>query len=485
MKRHWVLISDLKRFNGIHNMRSFNIRERLRHLFLSTPTDPLRFERRAVLCGVALLALFLIPFLFKPWIHGNDGVRHYAYCRSFWLNGDFDLTNAFQHYYKAGELQEIRLDPKTGHPGNSQGVGSAVLWSPFFLTGHILSYITGSAHDGYSPPYIWMVCLGTVFYAALGLVLLTSVLIQRFGIAPALLVIPAIWFGTPLFFYMYMHPSMSHGCSFFLASLLLWEYERWRTQGLLRHFFLMGLTAGLSAAVRLNDALLFLIPVGFWVRAYYLGMPSEDRYHERKGIIWAGLLVCVGLFIGFFPQMVTWRYIYDAWLSGPRDYKLGNNLSLLKSPYFFDLLFSGWRGLFIWSPVLLFAAFGFALLLRRRRFVDTTLAIIFILQLWVVGGWSIWFGAASFGQRFFINLLPGFALGLAWLYLCLREGLPRRALVGITVLCIFWNGGLAIQYCYKIIDREKRVTLSEITNNQFSAVPKWVLQHLHLVKQNK
>ena len=230
-----------------------------------------RPSRFSVTLTILLLAALLFPFLWKPWIHGNDGARHYAYCRSLCLDHDLDFTNEFEHYARAGELEEIRLDAQTGRPGNSQGIGSGLLWAPFFLAGHLVAWISGAPTDGYSAPYVGMVCLGTTFYAILGLVLLTRVLCWRFGSHAALVAVLGTWLGTPLAFYMYLHPSMSHGCSFFLAALLLWEYERWRKTPRAWHFLAMGLTAGLAVATRVNDGLLLLIPAAFWLRFALLG----------------------------------------------------------------------------------------------------------------------------------------------------------------------------------------------------------------------
>jgi hypothetical protein len=320
---------------------------------------------------------------------------------------------------------------------------------------------------------------------------------------------------------MYLHPSMSHGCSFFLAALLLWEYERWRKTPRAWHFLAMGLTAGLAVATRVNDGLLLLIPAAFWLRIS-CGLRIGDCGLEKREIedespqsairnpqsenpqsairnpqslpaayglqptayslFTTGFLALAGCLIGFFPQMLAWHAFYGAWLAGPRDYELARNLSLLSSPHFLEVLFSGWRGLFVWSPVLLPAFVGLAILARRRRPLDCVWLAAFLLQTWVIGGWAVWYGGASFGQRFFINLLPGFALGLAWLFLRLRPGAPRKILIGAVVLTVLWNAGLAVQYAGNLISRENRVTLTEITCNQFSKAPRWVLEHLRLLR---
>ena len=201
-----------------------------------------------------------------------------------------------------------------------------------------------------------------------------------------------------------------------------------------------------------------------------------------SSLLLCGFLALAGCLIGFFPQMLAWHAFYGAWLAGPRDYELVRNLSLWSSPHFLEVLFSGWRGLFVWSPVLLPAFVGLAILARRRRLLDCVWLAAFLLQTWVIGGWATWYGGASFGQRFFINLLPGFALGLAWLFLRLRPGAPRKILIGAVVLAVLWNGGLAVQYAGNLISRENRVTLTEITRNQFTQAPGWVLEHLRLLR---
>jgi hypothetical protein len=103
----------------------------------------LRARARRVVTGlVALGAFLLIPFLFMPWIHGNAGVRNYAYLRSFWLDGDLDLRNEVEHFRSTGEYTlPIEDDPRTQRPGNALGIGSAILWSPFFLTGHLVALV--------------------------------------------------------------------------------------------------------------------------------------------------------------------------------------------------------------------------------------------------------------------------------------------------------------------------------------------------------
>lgn len=99
---------------------------------------------------------------------------------------------------------------------------------------------------------------------------------------------------------------------------------------------------------------------------------------------------------------------------------------------FGGLLISPGRGLFVYSPILLFAIFGFWRALRspsdpiRTLFIYTlcgTLLVIFVHS-----KWCSWWGGLSYGPRLISDLLPGMCLALypaadivrnhAWLKFC-------------------------------------------------------------------
>jgi hypothetical protein len=430
---------------------------------------------------VATLALVLVPILWKPWIHGNDGVRNYAYCRSLWINGDFDFSNEYAHYRARGEMAGTAKlgapDRATGKPGNALGAGSAVLWSPFFLAGHLWAKISRVAADGYSRPYVWSVSLGSTLYAIAGLLLLLDLLARRFGTRAALPATLAVWLGSPLVFYMYLHPSMSHACSFFLAALLVWECARWQANPRALQFFVMGATGGLAAITRFTDAVLLLLPAAVWVMAAARGRGAGAARRAAA----SGLILGAGVLVAILPQLAAWHSFYGSWFAGPRDYGISRNLDLWRSPHLRDVLFSGWRGLFVWSPALIVGAIGFGWLLPSRRALDWALALAAAVQLWFVGGWAVWWGGASFGQRLLIDLLPLFALGTACLFRRSSRPWARRTLAAFLALAVLWSAGLAVQYAGGIIGRESPVTFRQLARNQWRRVPVWVWGHARLL----
>ena len=71
-------------------------------------------------------------------------------------------------------------------------------------------------------------------------------------------------------------------------------------------------------------------------------------------------------------------------------------------------LFSPSRGLFVFSPVLLFALSGFALALRdrERRPLYIAYGAIVVADLIIVGSASMWWAGHSFGPRFTTDIVP-------------------------------------------------------------------------------
>lgn len=454
-------------------------------------------QRQAALgVGIILvLALSLIPCIWKPWIHGNDGSRNYAYLRSAWMDQDWDFTNEYRHFRSLGEMagpdKTGKINPETGRPGNPLGIGSALLWSPFFLFGHIHAILSGDPLDGYSEPYVRWVCFGSTLYAACGLAILAYFIIPQFGVFNGLAGILFIWFGSPLFFYMFLHPSMSHANSFFLASLLMGMAICWKDHLPLWGAFLAGLVGGLSVITRFSDAPLLLVVAAICLSPSYdrkrAGNTANPEYGPSKqytvayrirAIPWSRILknialATAGLFLAFLPQFAAWNAFYGSWLAGPRDYGAAENFSPpWTSPHLWEVLFSGWRGLFIWSPVLLFSFAGYMLMLFRylkRTYIAFLLAAA--AQVWLIGGWAIWWGGASFGQRFFINISPLFIMGLAYFLGLIKGGILKSAFICLLCACVFWTLGLAVQYGSQIIPREEPISIAQLTRNQWQKVP--------------
>jgi hypothetical protein len=123
--------------------------------------------------------------------------------------------------------------------------------------------------------------------------------------------------------------------------------------------------------------------------------------------------------------LLAYNLYYFGSLAGP--YSMAGGVEKFIIPQwdaFLGLLISPSRGLFVYSPVLLFALVGLISVLRERR--DPLLAFIAIASLLLIllySAWSSWHGDFSYSYRFLVDLLPGLSLflALAWNWMIAQQ----------------------------------------------------------------
>ena len=437
--------------------------------------------RRRPFLPLLILLLAVAFLILRPSIRGNDGVQNYAFLRSLLFDGDLDFSNDYAYYQSRHaewfDYKEIPRDPVTGRPINLYGIGNAVLWAPWVLAAHALGHLANGlgasfALDGYSRLYETAVGAGSCFHASAGILVIFTLLRRRYGDARAFWACLTVWLASPLLFYMYFHPSMSHANSFFLASVLLAlylggdSYRRWGA---------MGFVAGLLVLTRFQDAVLLATPVvGELFRL-------RDSLARGTGVVAAvcsrlprySLFATVALLV-FSPQFLVWKALQGSAFSGPRAYMMQGSLRPWAPIHLADALFSPFHGLFHWHPLLLLAAAGLFVARTRSRRLRLMALAAFAAQSWVIGSWSIWWAGASFGHRMFISTLPFLAVGMA--AVIRRTGWRARAARLAIVFFILWNFGLLVQYGLPMIPRQAPVPLTAIARNNLVELPRMMIQ---------
>src|SRR5689334_6903752 len=223
-----------------------------------------------------LAVLVLLSFLLslggvatRP--HTADEIEYYAFLRSAWFDHDLSFDNEYRTFYERGFTSDplfkatfIDRTTPTGHAVTYATIGSAILWAPFFAAadaGVRIARMAGAgvAADGYSWPYLAATAYGSAIYGALALVL-GAAMARRFaaGWAPAAAL--ATFAGTPIVFYMYVMPHMSHACSAFAVALFLWTWLRVRETWSIARVAGLAITGALVAMVREQDAFLVIVP---------------------------------------------------------------------------------------------------------------------------------------------------------------------------------------------------------------------------------
>ena len=426
--------------------------------------------------GLVLLFVLTLP-LVTPKIRGADEIEYFSYLRSLVFDRDVEFGNEYEHFY-AADPQGLagfkatfleRLETDTGRHINFAPLGSALLWSPFYLLAHagVLAARAVGAHvaaDGFSFPYVAAVCYASALYGLAGLLLVHDALRGPGGLPEpaATLAVASLWLGTPLLYYMTLAPAFSHAPAVFAVALLLGLSLRAaaRPEASAWEWAAVGASGGLAALVREQDGLFLIVPAGLLLHRAITG--GAGGASLARG-------VAMGMAAGtaFAPQLLAYRALTGRF--GPS--RLVARKMSWSSPHLLEVLFDPGHGLFVWSPLLLVATAGLAYLVWRRR--DATvvlLALSLLLQVWINGAVESWTQAGAFGSRRFLSSTPIFAWGLA----ALLAAVPARRLrlAGLAlVLCGWWNVGLMVQFGLRLMDRQ-RLEWPRVAVNQVTEVPR-------------
>jgi hypothetical protein len=429
---------------------------------------------RRLLIGLFVLMLPLVT----PKIRGADEIQYFSHLRSIVFDHDLDFGNEYQHFFDAdptslADFKRTFLDkrePVTQRHINFAPVGSALLWSPFFLFAHggvwiVRAFGATVAADGFSTPYVAAASYASALYGFLGLLLVHDAL-QRWGgvsSAPAAAAVIALWWGSPLLYYMTIAPTFSHATSVFMVGLLLWLSLRAADRGTWRagEAALVGFVGGLAALVYEKELLNLVVP-GLLLLAW----TAKTRRFAAAAV---ALLAMIGAFIvAFSPQYLAYKSLNGTY--GPSS--LVRRKMIYSSPHFFQVLFDSEHGMFLWTPLLALAVAGlFLWVYRRRDALALALLIAFVLQVWICGAVDSWHQAGAFGSRRFVSSTPLLAFGLATLVALVWERYGRVAAVSFVAVFIWWNLSLMVQFGLKLMDRQ-RLEWPRVARNQVVEVPR-------------
>ena len=428
---------------------------------------------RRIVIAAWLLALPLLT----PRIRGADEIEYFAHLRSLAFDGDLEFGNEYAHFHArdpeglagfAATFLEKR-EPATGRHINFAPIGTALLWSPFYLLGHLgvlAARATGSpvAADGFSAPYVAAVCFASWLYGGLGLLLAHDALVRFGGVneRDSGWAAAAVLWATPLLYYMTIAPGFSHAVSVFAVAALVWAslWARWRGPAA---WAAVGLVGGTCALVREQDALFLCVPALFILR---------DAFEKRRfaGALASGAALGLAAGLAFVPQLLAYRAINGSF--GPS--RLVTRKMSYASPHFFEVMFDPAHGLFLWAPLLLAAVAAlWAATLRRRDVVAGTLLLAVAAQVWINGSVGSWTQAGAFGSRRFVGASVMFTWGLALAATAVRERMGPATRVAALLVFAWWNVSLMVQFGLRLMDRQG-LEWPRVAVNQVTEVPRRV-----------
>ena len=405
-----------------------------------------------------LIILLLAVIALKPsWQIGGDGFGYYAYARSLFFDGNFDLNNEFTLYDKLYDHHTVEgWQVASGNVGNPFAVGSAILWSPFIILAQLIDSLFVFVDDfdlaGYNLPYQIAIAVGTWFYFLLGVVFIIKALVKLLDKKYA-------WWGTlvaialsPVPFYLIYEPSMAHGLTVFSGALVfyfsvkIYQAKQWRWQDFVR----LGITVGLLFLLRWQDILLAVIPLGIILSRLF----NRGRKNINKILV-----LILSFIIAILPQLFMWRYIFGSWITVPQ----GETFFSLSDPNIWQFLFSSYHGMLVIHPLLILGLLGLIWSFRKYKLLASLMMLALMLQIYMNSALYDWYGGGSFGARRMVSSLFIFAWG--WTYLFYRIKLKKIILI-IVIVVIFtgmvFNGLLMMSYAKQIIPLNRFTTYQEL-----------------------
>jgi hypothetical protein len=427
---------------------------------------------------VFLVASIVTLGLVSTRIRGADEIEYFSHLRSFVFDRDLDFTNEYTHFYEGNReslraFKETFLDrrePATNRPINFAPIGSAVVWSPFYLTAHglVSSGLLPGPADGYSKPYSGAVAYGSAILAILGFWFTFATLTRYLGVTEglAMTAIVAVWFGTPALYYIAVAPAFAHAPSIFAVSLTFFLWLRARLKDSVFDWILMGGAAGLAMLIREQAALLLIAPG--------LDLGLRLLRGDVKRSIERGVAVLGTALVVFLPQLFAYQALNGSF--GPTQ--LVQRKMDFRSPHAFDVLFDPGHGLLLWTPFLAIGFLGFIKVVARHGALGVFLLAALLSQVYINGSVLSWHQAGAFGSRRFVDATFLFVVGVAFGLM----SFPTKAQKAIVALAIWWNVSLMIQFGLKLMDRQA-LDWPGVAVRQVTVVPQrlWTTARLYLI----
>jgi hypothetical protein len=349
----------------------------------------------------------------------------------------------------------------TGLTANPWGCGPALLWAPAFLLAQGVSLVgnffgADLPLNGQSPIFDFLIITASMVYGLIGLLLIYYFL--RFFFSPwiSFWALSLYFFASPLLFYQYHEPTMSHILTVTAtAAYIYWWYRTLYRKTLLDHC-LLGLLGALIAMIRPQDVFFFLLPT----LGEFLVLIKQDRSATRRYLL-NGLAQLAVFFIGFFPQMVSWQILYGSFLTIPQ----GGGWMQWGNPQLLPLLFSTDHGLITYTPLLLFCLAGLLFFDKQNRdqwLLAVVFSAIFLIEFYINASAGDWQAGWAFGARRFLSCSIIFAWGLAnfWNFVSQKKTWLITARIGAAALIIF-NLLFCVQWIYGLIPRAGVLTFQQ------------------------
>jgi len=401
---------------------------------------------------IVILCILYPPLNILSW----DIFGYYLYLPMSFIYHDLGITDSsivheiLEIYKNSGTFyQATPLD--NGNMVMKYTAGMAIIYAPFFFVGHLFAIFSSFPADGFSAPYQYSILIGGLIYSVAGIFILRRVLLRFFNDRITAIVLLITILGTNYLAHVAFHGqgAMSHNYLFTFYAALLWITIKWHESPKLKYAVGLGIIAGIMILARPSEIVCLVIPVLWGVSNRKTLI--EKFYFFRKNFKSVILVAAIIFFIGFL-QLIYWKWVSGKFIISGYGDNPGEGFEFLW-PYTLKILFSFRKGWLIYTPLMLFAIFGFISLYKTNRKLFIPILIFTILNIYIVSSWSCWWYAECFSQRAMIPSYAVLALPLGYLFVGLskRKRIIPIVVYSVIVILICLNLFQSWQHVYGIL----------------------------------
>ncbi len=370
-----------------------------------------------------------------------DAPSYYTYLPALLIHHDLQLNyiDANPAYYRDKvwyyTIENNRKLIK--HP-----MGISVALSPFFVLGHLVAKMTGNAQDGYSMPYQNCMSIGVLFYLFIGLYYLRKILLSYFSEKITALTLIVIVLGTNLLWYATFEGLMPHAITFSVWCLALYTFFQWLKTGERKFILFFSTLFGLIVLIRPLSivTILYFIIIGIYSKGSIKSFLHFLKPNLKNVIVGSIIAFCIA-----FLQLVYWKYATGHWLYDVyRDEHF-----VFDSPQVLPFLFSFRKGVFIYTPILIFALFGMKTFYKTNKGIFWSTLILMCLTVYLLSSWWAWSYGICWGMRPMIDYYALLSLPLAAGLQQVFEKSKIRALIFGSIVFLLISLNLFQTWQYK------------------------------------
>ncbi len=372
-----------------------------------------------------------------------DVSGYYMYLPALFIYGDLKACgfqdDILARYGPTPDFQQAFVHPRSGNYVMKYSMGQALQFAPFFFIAHAWASSSDSyPPDGFSLPYQFMISMGSLLVAILGLLFLRKALLTYFRDGIVSLTLLGIFLGSNYLNYSAIDGAMTHNHLFTIYSLLILLTIRYYRNPSLVKSMGIGLLCGLATITRPTEILSLLIPFLWGVNLAKRASRQERLDFLKAHLPHLALASLLFLAVGSL-QLVYWKYVSGSWLV----YSYGDQGFSWLSPHIWKGLFSYRSGWLMYSPFMVFSLLGFYYLFRRNASLAWLPFCFSLLFIYVTFSWDIWWYGGSLGQRAMVQAYPILAFPLAAFFENFRASDKRlkmalAAIMGVFVYLNLW-----------------------------------------------